>query len=63
MDCQGANRLMRRPFVDNRPITAITPRGKVIDGYLIGHDGVNATIKRADGRRDFSCRLDEVKFR
>ncbi len=45
MDCYGANRLMNRPFVENRPVVAITPRGKVKDGFLIGHDGVNATIK------------------
>ena len=63
MDCYGANRLMNRPFVENRPVVAITPKGKVKDGFLIGHDGVNATIKRADGRRDFSCSLDNVKFR
>ena len=63
MDCHGANRLMNRPFVENRPVVAITPRGKVKDGFLINHDGVNATIKRADGKREFACSLDDVKFR
>ena len=63
MDCYGANRLMNRPFVENRPVVAITPRGKVKDGFLINHDGVNATIKRADGKREFACSLDDVKFR
>ena len=62
MDCYGANRLMNRPFVENRPVVAITPRGKVKDGFLIGHDGVNATIKRSDGKRDFACSLDDVKY-
>jgi len=63
MDCYGANRLMNRPFVENRPVVAITPRGKVKDGFLIGHDGVDATIKRADGKKDFLCSLSDVKFR
>ena len=54
---------MNRPFVENRPVVAITPKGKVKDGFLIGHDGVNATIKRADGKREFACSLDDVKFR
>ena len=63
MDYSTATRLMTRPLVKDRPVVAITPRGKIKDGFLIGHDGVNATIKRADGKRDFACSLEDVKFR
>ena len=30
--------LMNRPFVENRPVIAITPRCLKVDGFLISHD-------------------------
>jgi hypothetical protein len=63
MDCYDANRLSNRPLVMQRPVVAKTPKGKIVDGWLINHDGTHANIKRADMKRDFTCHLDNVKFR
>ena len=52
--------LMNRPFVENRPVIAITPRCLKVDGFLISHDKKNAIIQRADGKRNFSCSIEDV---
>jgi len=53
---------MNRPFVENRPDVAIKTRGKIKEGFLIRHDGVNETIKRADSKHDFDCSIEDLKF-
>ena len=63
MDYSTATRLMTRPSVKDRPVVAITPRGKVKDGYLIDCCQLYATIKRTDGSRDFVCSLVDVSLR
>jgi len=63
MDYSTATRLMTRPLVKDRPVVAITPRGKLKDGYLIDCCQLYAKIKRLDGRLDFVCSLVDVKLR
>jgi len=63
MTPEFANRLMLRPLVEQRVCKTKTPRGKLIAGWLVAHDGDTALIKRYDGKRDFRVPLAQVAYR
>ena len=63
MKKEFANYLIENRTLETRWVTAKTPRGKIVAGALVSHDGSIATIKRNDGKLDFSAPLSNVHYR
>jgi len=58
-----ADRLCNRPLLATRTISAPSPHGtKVVHGFLLEHDGVNALI-RARRVEDYWVPLAKVVYR